>query len=277
MKFAFNSASTPKLTLPEMLETARKYGYQGLEIRSGVGHLHGIELEAGPVLRRSFRQQAAEAGIELVCLGISHRYSRPQEAEAQLVGTMAYIRLAHDLGIQLLRVFCGRIPENDTREQAKRSIVAALRRLGSYAGEHGVTLVVETHDDWSDPAYMAEIMQETAHSHIAATWDVLHTQLEGNAAPEAVLSSLGPWIRHVHIHDGVRKQGSDRHHPHYRPIGSGEIDHLGIIRLLLSHGYEGYLSGEWFDWEPHDIHLPREIKSLRQYVELARKGNGNGF
>ena len=35
------------------------------------------------------------------------------------------------------------------------------------------------------------------------------------------------------------------------------------VELLASAGFTGYLSGEWIDWEPYDVHLPRELAAMK--------------
>jgi hypothetical protein len=55
-------------------------------------------------------------------------------------------------------------------------------------------------------------------------------------------------------------------------MGEGEIDHKRALALALQAGYQGYLSGEWIDWHPWEIHLPRELSVLRRYEwELAHE------
>jgi len=273
MKYAYHSASTPRLNLADMLAAAVRYGYEGLEIRSGVGHLHGIELEANQADRARLRLQAEEAGIALCCLGVSCRYSQPAEAAAQIAQTKEYIQLAHDLGIPYVRVFCGRIPEGVSREETKLSIIQALRELGPFAREDGVTILAETHDDWSHPAELAALLRAVGDANVAAAWDILHTLHDGGEEPEAVASALGPWIRHVHFHDGIRTPAAKHSsHPAYRPLGTGDVDYLRVARLLLDIGYEGYVSGEWFQWEPYELHLPREVAEARRLEKLAAEG-----
>jgi sugar phosphate isomerase/epimerase len=265
MKVAFNTASCPELGLRELIQTAQAYGYQGLELRSGIGHRHGVELTAGPVEQGRIRRLVEGSGIELCCLSISNTFSKPEALGYQIGETMSYLELASNLSIPQVRVFCGRIPPGGSREASRASIVDGLRTLGSVAAGCGVTLVVETHDHWSEPRWMAEIMQEVDHPQVAVAWDVIHTEREGLAGPEETYAVLGRWIRHVHIHDGLRSL--DR--LQYRPIGTGEFDQLRIARVLVKAGYEGYVSGEWYNWEPYDIHLPRELAAWKRFVALA--------
>jgi sugar phosphate isomerase/epimerase len=49
------------------------------------------------------------------------------------------------------------------------------------------------------------------------------------------------------------------------PMGEGIVDTRRAVELLRTIDYQGYLSGEWIDWEPYEIHLPRELATLKEY------------
>ncbi|WP_141501562.1 sugar phosphate isomerase/epimerase family protein [Paenibacillus luteus] len=277
MKYAFNTASAPQLTLTELLAVAHNYGYCGLEIRSGAGHAHGIEVADSRDKRAAIKQEAAQSGITLTVLGISSRFTTAEGSESQIAAAVEAITLAKDVGIPFVRLFCGRIAEEDSWDAAANRVVAALDQLAPIAVSHGVVLLLETHDDWSSPYILAELLRRVGHPGIGVLWDVLHTQLEGGESPATVVEILGPWIQHVHVHDGVAGPKRENGHPQYRDIGSGDIDHAEVIHALQLISYVGYLSGEWFQWEPHDIHLPRELEALKRAEQLAKEREENGF
>lgn len=272
MKYAFNTASAPNLTLTELLAAAREYGYDGLEIRSGIGHAHGIDIATGRERRQALRKEAEETGIVLAALGVTSRFTLAEQTEAQIGAAEQAIGLAADMGIPCVRLFCGRIAADDSRDKARERVVSALRRLAPVGARHGVALLLETHDDWSAPRELAEVLRRIDHPSVAALWDVLHTQHEGEASPAEAVSALGPWLRHVHVHDGVRKPQGEAGHPHYRPLGGGDVDHAQVIRALNGIGYTGWLSGEWYAWEPHETHLPRELAALKRAEQAAKEG-----
>jgi sugar phosphate isomerase/epimerase len=63
----------------------------------------------------------------------------------------------------------------------------------------------------------------------------------------------------------------------FRAIGDGDIDHLELLALLMAGGYSGALGGEWINWEPAEVHLPRELATLQRYEALlqgARSSTG---
>ncbi|MFD0713359.1 sugar phosphate isomerase/epimerase family protein [Paenibacillus sp. GCM10027626] len=260
MKYAFVSFSCQELILEDVLAAASRYGYAGFEPRVGCGHRHGIELEASGAERQRIREAASRSGIELCCLGTSCEYIDPATAQEQIELTCRYIDLACDVGASLVKVFCGELPLGRTVRESLHVVAASLREIAPYAASKGIKVVVETHDHWSDPSDMADLMRLVDHASIKVLWDVMHTQREGFTAMEEAYRIVEPWLAHVHIHDGLTTL--DR--LQLLPIGTGDFDHFKLLQLLQEGGYEGYLSGEWVEWEPYDIHLPRELAAMRQ-------------
>jgi len=264
MKYAFMTFSTPELTLAEVLATARAYGYDGIEPRLDAGHRHGIEVAAGAAERAAIRRQVAESGIALACLATSLTYADPATTAAMLQGTHERIDLAGDLGVPVIRVFGGGLPAGVNREAAIGLLITSLRSVADHAAQRGVTVAMETHDDWCDPQQVAAVMRGVNHSAVAVNWDIMHPVRTGLATIEASFAALRPWIRHLHLHDGVGAGIA------MVPIGTGIIDHRRAVELLLAMNYTGFLSGEWINWEDYRIHLPRELATLKGYEKERR-------
>jgi sugar phosphate isomerase/epimerase len=257
MKYAFTSFSCPQLGLDEILALAARLGYDG------------VELTAGASARGEIRKQSERSGVTICCLGSPCKYSRREDAPAQVEETLRYIDLAADLGVPLVRVFGGRIPSDVSREDAADSIVASLRAVADHAARCGITIVQETHDDWCAPTILAELMRQVDHQAVGLLWDYMHTARHAGASIDAAFSALRPWIRHVHFHDSTLR----RDRLEFRPMGAGALDTRRVVELLLVAGYEGYLSGEWLDWEPYDLHLPRELAAVKRYERELREPN----
>ncbi len=261
MNYAFMSFSCPQLSLDEMLSLAQKLGYDGIEPRAASHHGHGVELEAGQAERADIKAQAEARGIALCCLATSCRYADPATLKTQIEDTHRYIDLAADIGAPRLRVFGGQIAAGLSREAAIDQVSQALSSVADHAAEREVIVCLETHDDWCDPAHVAAVMRRANHPAIAVNWDVMHPVRKAGATMEGAFRTLQPWIRHVHIHDGTAEADKLA----LLPIGQGAYDHRRVLELLQAEGYEGYLSGEWINWEPYEIHLPRELATLKQY------------
>lgn len=265
MKYAFMTFSTPELTLAEVLETARRLGYDGIEPRMDSGHAHGVELGATAAERAEIAKQAADAGIPLACLATSLRYADPAAAASAVEQTHARIDLASDIGAPTMRVFGGQLAKGLVREQAIDLVSDCLAKVADHAAERDVTVCMETHDDWCDPAHVAAVLSRVDHPAVACNWDIMHPVRNDLATIDESFEALKPWIRHLHVHDGT----GDR--IELTPIGEGIIDHRRAVELLMGTGYEGYLSGEWINWDDAwEVHLPRELATLRRYEqELA--------
>lgn len=265
MKYAFMTFSTPKLNLSDILAAARLYGYAGLEPRLDAGHAHGIEVATDAEQRRQIRVQVAASGIELACLATSLSYADPEKNVTMREQTHARIDLAGDLHVPRLRVFGGLFPENVSRELARALVIESLRAVADHAAERQVTLCLETHDAWCDPNEVAAVMQAVQHPAIAVNWDIMHPVRRADCSIEKSFEILKPWIKHLHIHDGMLAESK------LMPIGTGAIDHRAALACLRTINYQGYLSGEWINWEEYQTHLPREIATMRRYEqELAK-------
>ena len=262
MKYAFMTFSTPQLTLEGVLETAELYGYEGVEFRLDAKHAHGVEVAATAAERREMRDRIAASGIAPCCLATSIKYADPAVKDDMLKQTHERIDLAGDLGSPAIRVFGGAVPADLPREQAIEHVAACLASVADHAAERKVTVCMETHDHWCDPAHVAAVLSRVNHPAIACNWDVMHPVRMGFATVETSFEVLKPWIRHTHLHDGVGGQALK-----LVPIGTGDIDHKAFIRCLKSIHFKGFLSGEWIGWEPFEIHLPRELATLKKYEQ----------
>ena len=257
--------STPRLRLGEVLEVAGRYGYDGIELRLDSGHAHGVEVEAAPAQRAAIKRQASEAGIALACLATSLKFANATAVDETLRQAHERIDLAGDVGAPAMRIFGGQLAKGFSREQAIGLMVRSLRSVADHAAERGVALCLETHDDWCDPAHVAAVLERVAHRAVGANWDILHPQRVCNVGIDEAFQTLKPWIRHTHVHDGDAGKKM-----RYLPIGQGVIDHRRALELLMGMSFDGYLSGEWLQWEAYEIHLPRELATLKRYErELA--------
>ena len=260
MKYAFMSFSCPDLSFDDLLSTARRFGYDGIEPRIESGHAHGVELESTPDERALIRRKAEDSGVAICCIATSRKYADPATANQEVDTTLRCIDLAADVGSPRLRVFGGAIPEGVSREEAIRLLVESLSAVAGHAKQRGVTVCLETHDHWCDPRDVAAVMERVNDDAIAVNWDIMHPARHGHTTDEA-FDILRPWIRHVHFHDGVTVEGKLS----LSPVGEGEIDHRRAVELLQAASYDGYLSGEWIRWEPWEAHLPRELATMKGY------------
>jgi sugar phosphate isomerase/epimerase len=260
VKFSFMTFSCPDLSWDDVLRSAERCGYDGVEPRAQAGHAHGIEVTASLDQRRAIGKAAQDAGIEIACLATSCRYALadPAETEGMLEESRELIQLANDIAAPRLRVFGGTLPHRMSRDEAVDRVADALAALADDADQAGVTLCVETHDSWCDARELARVIRRVDHPSVRVNWDIMHPVRAGLTIDEA-FEAIGPFTEHCHVHDG--RPGDDG--IELCPIGQGAIDHRRAIELLKGSGYRGHLSGEWINWEPWEEHLPRELQALR--------------
>lgn len=267
MKYSFMSFSCPNLEIKAMLETAKRFGYAGVEPRLDLKHRHGIELDCSPAERTEIRKLAETYEISICCLATGLKFAVPDGIAATLEQARKSIDLAHDLGSPRLRVFGGIYPDSISRQSAIDLMVESLASVAPYAERKQVVVCVEPHDVWCDPEHVGDVMRRANHPFIAVNWDIAHPVRSAGYTMEAAFNMLRPWIRHVHIHDLAV---NDPTRKGLLPIGEGDIDHRTAVQLLNSIGYDGYVSGEWSDdWEPYEVHLPREIATMQSYEALV--------
>lgn len=261
MKYSFMSFSCPELSLDEMIELAQKYGYDGIEPRISANHKHGIELDTSAAVREESKAKVEKSGIALCCVATSCTYADPEKKGDMVAATMKAIDLAGDIGCHRIRVFGGGIPEGVTREKAIDILVESMKDVSDHAGERNVIVCMETHDDWCDPAHLAEVMKRVDHPAIGINWDIMHPVRVAKVSIDEAFNTIKPWIRHIHFHDGLTNDDG----LFLVPIGEGEIDHKRAKECLRSIDYDGFLSGEWISWEPYEKHLPRELATMKGY------------
>jgi sugar phosphate isomerase/epimerase len=264
MKYAFMTFSCPQWTLEEVLAAAQRYGYDGVELRVDANHNHGVEVTNTPEQRASARQMADTQGVALCCVATSCKFADPATVAQNVADAQVRIDLAADLGAHVVRVFGGKIPQGLSRQQAIDTVVQALTTLVDQAARRNVYLALETHDDWCDPQDVLAVVSQVNHPYVGVNWDYMHTLRVAKTSLDEAFAALGPYIRHVHFHDG--SLAADK--LEFLPIGQGEYDQRRVLELLRSVEYDGYLSGEWINWEPAETHLPRELRAIRQ-IEQA--------
>lgn len=266
MKYSFMSFSCPQLTLGELLATAERFGYDGVEPRIDSQHQHGVEIAASAVQRKEIKKQVASGSVAFAGIATSCVFANPEITKQNVDYTLKCIDLAADVGAGRIRVFGGSLAKDQNREDAIRIVADALRAVADHARGCGVTVCMETHDSWCLPEDVAAVMQRVNHPAIAVNWDIMHPVRVCKVTMDQAFKTLKPWIRHLHIHDGTL--GSTQ----LVPIGNGCIDHKRAIELLLTIPYEGYLSGEWINWsDPYEVHLPRELAIMKSYERTAAR------
>ncbi len=267
MKFAFTTLACPGWTLEQAVAAAAEYGYDGIELRLIDGQVLTPELLA--TNRDRINRLFDETGVRLIALGSSAQFSKQYRAERarQEEMTAALIDEARQMGVPLIRVFGGKRPDRVSMDEAIANVAESLNRLAPKAEEAGVALVLETHDDFSRAADVAEVLRQVPSPSIGALWDT-QPPFESGESVVQVLDLLGDRVLHVHVKDARTTAGGRLEQV---LLGEGEIPVRDILQLLIAHGYQGYAAVEWEKkWNPEiadpEVALPQHLRVLREYV-----------
>lgn len=265
-KLAFSTLACPDWSLERAIEEARRWGYEGLELRLIDGQL--IEPNLSSSDRESIGRVLRESDLGLVAADSSIRLVTDQldvEVETELV---SFLELAAGWSAPLVRVFGGNPPDGISNEDVVAKAVRILEQTALVAGRLGVKIGLETHDAFSAASTVARVMDRVPSPEVGVIWDVLHTHRMGET-PQQVWDLVGPRILSVHVKDA--RQASDGEGWQLVLLGSGEVPVRACLDVLRRGGYEGWLVSEWEKrWHPEiedpDVALPHEIAVLREWL-----------
>jgi len=254
----------PGRSLEEKWDTARGYGYDGIELR-GAGDL-------ALAARLPDLRQAAAAGVPMptVCVEMDHFIGdfdadRRRDARAQLRSQLSVIAELGGRGVMTpasYGMFSRRLPPFEpprSPAEDRAILVDALGELGRHAEAEGVTLFLEPLNRYEDHlvnrlAEGVSLLEEVGLDSVKLGADTYHMNIE-EADPAAALVRAGPWIGHVQVSD------SNRLEP-----GAGHADWSLICAAVLAIGYEGPVALESRLSGPAGDVLPRVPALLRRYL-----------
>jgi sugar phosphate isomerase/epimerase len=181
------------LTIEELIDRARDYGYEGVEIDGKRPHGNPLDL---PRRRcQELQLKAQDAGVEIYAVAANNDFSSPvpEYRESQLLYVRDLIRMTADLGVKTLRMFAAWpgltiTPEGARYTKARQIWREAhldiapeqtwewcregLAEAGRWAGDAGVTLALQNHAPVTNsPADMLRMIRDVGSPHLMACLD----------------------------------------------------------------------------------------------------------
>ena len=280
MKLAFSTLGCPAWTISQIVEAARRLGYDGVELRAVSGTLDLLsrpEFTAKNIgtTRAYFKDQ----GIEICCLDTSCVFHSPALSERveQVELALSYAELAAQLSAPLIRVFPDTIQTGSNREETRDYVADSLRRIAERLPE-GVQVGLETHGDFARAEAAAEIAALADHANVKLIWDVANSLAAGDSIRHSA-RLVEPYLAHVHLRDARPVAGSE----HWLPVlaGRGSVSFAETLEMIELLNYDGYVSFEWEKyWHPEieepDVALPDFINAIRKLQSDTTKRSGVG-
>jgi sugar phosphate isomerase/epimerase len=267
MKLAFSTLGCPDWGLAEVIAGARKYGYDGIELRALNGSLDlpGCGEFAAERIATT-REYLKREGIEICCVDTSCTFHSvdADERAAQVNVALVHAELAAKLGAPLIRVFPDKIQPGAQREQTRDWIAACLRQVAMRMPVE-VDVALETHGDFARAEAAIEIVELADHAKVKLIWDVANSVAAGDAIEQAA-AIVHPFLAHVHLRDAKPVSGSE----HWLPVlaGCGRVSFAEALAAIKALNYNGYISFEWEKyWHPEieepDVAFPDFVNAIR--------------
>lgn len=273
LKLSFTTWVCPEWTVAAIVDGMQTYKYEGVELRIGKGHLHGVELDSPADYLASVRKQFDDANLAVSCIATSFVLSSPDVAERQktAAGIKQCLRMADAIGAPYIRVFAGDVPAGLEVTGVIDYISESLSECTDFAEKEKIRamVLVETHGALSHSKYATEVMSQVYSPKLGILWDVLHP-IRVLESVEETYDAICDAVKHVHIHDCAFNEGRTKLVP-CEP-GQGFIPLAQIIDLLKAGNYRGYLSLEVLQQnvDPDEV-LPAYATYLRNLIRPAPK------
>lgn len=232
-------------------------GYDGLELRLLDGALVTPDMRAS---ERSRVLQAADR-TKLPTLASSVRLADPSQTVHDAV---AVVEQAASWGIPSVRVFGGRLADGERRKKAVRRAADLVTTVLKETPDTSIAL--ETHDDFSASAHVAELIETVADSRFTAIWDTQHTWRAGDSPREA-WSNLGAYVTEIQLKDGRRQSDGWSQ----TMLGDGELPARECLDLALADGFDAWIVVEWEKhWKPAlaepEVALPAQLSTISAWL-----------
>jgi sugar phosphate isomerase/epimerase len=273
LKLSFTTLGCPDWTLEQIAENAAKMGYDAVDFR---GLLDTLDITACPEFTTGLgatKRLFADNGVAISGIATSARFAVEDETELakNFDEARRNMALAAELGTTgarapVLRVYGGRVPDGRSIDTILPALTENLRKIGDEAEKYGVTLALETHDDWTDSAVFGRLMREVDHPRVRVLWDLHHPYRTNGEAAADTYHNIGGYTVSIHVKDSVPAAG-DGHQ--YVALGEGDVPLQEMLTLLVNGGYDGYAI---LEWEKRWIASLREPEAaFPQYVEKMRE------
>lgn len=267
MKLAFTTLGCHEWDVETIAARAREYGFDGVDFRGYRGEMDVWKLPEFSRRADETASRFADAGLEVPCFSSSAKLCAPGEHANQAVETEVrqYLGLCRTFGARFVRVFGGDFGDMP-RERAVDLAAGRLQKLGAMAADHGVRILVETHDAWTAGADVRAIIEAADTPAAGVLWDIHHPYRASGEEPSQTWKALGPWIAYTHWKDAtIDADGKHR----LCIVGRGDLPLARFYQVLARGGYSGYATLEWErKWHPElapaEEAFPAFVRDMRK-------------
>jgi len=249
------------LTVEQVIERAKRFGYQGVEIDGK--RPHGNPLDMPKSRCQQLRKMAADMGLEIYAVAGNNDFSSPipEHRETQLVYLRELMRMTSELGAKTVRVFLGwpgvtLLPEGGgsydiakgvwkkehegfSEDQTWAWCRQCLEEAAKLAGDFGVTLALQNHPPVINKGYIDSLrmVKEVSSPHLKICFDARLEHTLDEVAVRKAVNEVGA-LQMLWHYGGEYDRG---------PQGitvKGDEKAMGEALGLYDIGYKGYAGFE---------------------------------
>ena len=267
LRFTLNTLGAPAWTLEATARNARAYGYAGVDLRLLDGEVISLDSVRANRERIKVLFPLDELPVSTLATSVRLATREPQIRQAALDEGNAWIDLAAELQVPVIRFFAARNPPEMDLESSIQAVGEMLALLADRAREAGVKIGVETHDEFASARTVARALAFAPPESTGAVWDMWHTTRAGESAAECI-QLLNGRIINVHLKDARRAADGWQ----LVLLGEGDIPVQEGLQRLRTTGYAGTVSVEWEKkWHPEiaepEVAFPQYMQVLRSYLQ----------
>jgi sugar phosphate isomerase/epimerase len=165
LKIALNAYSFDKplragtMTIEDMLDFCAKTGFEGVDLTGY--YFPGYPAAPPDSYIFKIKRKAFRLGIDLGCTGVKNDFtwSDPAKRKEEKKLVKDWVVVAQKLGAPGLRIFGGTLSKESFKwEERAKWITDDIRECADFAGEHGVMLALQNHNDFIKTATDVERM-----------------------------------------------------------------------------------------------------------------------
>jgi sugar phosphate isomerase/epimerase len=259
-----------ELTLPEMIQVAKRNGYDGIEIDGKRPHGNPLDWPRGRC--RELLSLANGEGLEIYAVAANNDFSNPvpEVRETQICYLRELIRMTADLGAPTLRVFLAWwgvtlhpqlatydiaegywpiVHEKFTTQEIWGWCRGALVECARYAGDAGVTLALQNHRPLiNDHHDLLRMVREVGSPHLKACLDVPLMKDKSVAAINRAAADVGSLqvLTHFGGEFERRADGSIRGYERNDGVVGPDTNqyYRDFAAAMRDIGYKGYIGYE---------------------------------
>lgn len=272
MKFGCFSLDFRRFPLEQAFAAAQKYGFDGLELWGGRPHAYPWDITTE--VAAQVRKWKGIYGVEVpmytpVSIGMPYNLCTTEQQEK--CDALAYYQKAIDgcaaMEIPRMLVVADHPGYTVRRRTAWGQFVENMQRLGTYAAERGVRLVVEPLTPMESPIIT------TADDCVDVLEDI------GLDTVEAMMDVVPPWIAHEPFSSYFTKLHGRMQYIHlcnndgrtdaHTRLDVGELPVEDILTLITQYQFDGYVTVELYseNYRDPELMLANASRLLRQYSD----------